>query len=779
MIVIHAVGIAGYLWLRTSLPQIGGELTLSGLDAPVVIERDRYGIATIRAGTDHDAYFALGFTHAQDRLFQMEFTRRLGTGRLSEIVGNATLETDRFMRLMDFHRQAEAQLAAASPPLLAALDAYAAGVNAYMATHGGAWPPEFYVMRLELEPWQPVDSLIWGRLMALQLSGNWGSEYLRARLAKKLTDEQLDWLWPASGDRDVARTMPPANSIAEMAPLPAFPGVPDLLAGASNAWAVSPSRSASGGALLAGDPHLAIRLPGYWYLARIVTPDWTLAGATAPGVPLLIIGHNENVAWSFTTTHGDTQDLFLERTDPEDPDRYLTPDGSMPFSVRHETIMVRNEAVPFDIRSTSHGPVVSDIGIADALADDDTVVALAWSCLDEDDRTADALFQMNHATDANALRTALDDFGCPLQNVVYADGGGTIGLAVAGRVPVRRALSGGGQMPATGWSGAYDWIGFIRPEDLPRTDDPAIGWIANANNDVTPPGYPHFIAAQADAPYRIGRIDDVLAAAPGATIDDMTALQTDTLSLAAKELLPPITTLLRGHTSTDLERETLAILDAWNGHVDSNEAGPLILHAFMQEATRAVFADELDDLYGAFGGWNAPLLLRVLNDEPGANGWCDDVATDKTESCGDSLGAAFDAAVASLADSYGDDPSTWRWGAAHIAEFSHAIWGRIPLANRLLTPSVEAPGDTYTVNRGTPAFGTDTARFPDIHAAGLRFAIDMADPSSARYMIAGGQSGNLFSSHYDDLIPLWRDGEYLSIVGEPETTLDLMPAEND
>ncbi|MEX1109573.1 MAG: penicillin acylase family protein, partial [Dongiaceae bacterium] len=524
---------AGYFWLRTSLPQTDGEIILAGIRGPVTIGRDAHGIVTIRAAGDTDAYFALGFAHAQDRLFQMEFTRRLGSGRLSEVLGSATLETDRFMRTMGFRQLAEAQLPLLSPELRAALDAYTSGVNAYLENHDGAWPPEFHALFLEPEPWQPADSLIWGRLMALQLSDNWRSEYLRAGLAATLLPEQLDFLWPAT-ESDQA-SLPDERAIQQAAiePIPALPFGMEMLSGASNAWAVAPARSASGGALLAGDPHLGLQLPIQWYLVRIETPDRIMEGVTAPGVPLIVIGHNDHVAWSFTTTHGDNQDLFLETIDPADPARYLTPDGPRLFEFRHDTIRTRGEDVPLVVRSTRHGPVLSDIGIAEELANDDTVVALAWACLEADDHTPEALFRMNRATDALAFRAALDLFHCPLQNIVYADTAGTIGFATAGRIPVRAALSAGSQMPADGASGAFDWLGYLNEADLPQHVDPARGWIATANDRIVDDAYPHFIAARWDASFRVDRIDQVLAENIRFTIDDMSILQVDTLSLAS------------------------------------------------------------------------------------------------------------------------------------------------------------------------------------------------------------------------------------------------------
>jgi penicillin amidase len=340
-------------------------------------------------------------------------------------------------------------------------------------------------------------------------------------------------------------------------------------------------------------------------------------------------------------------------------------------------------------------------------------------------------------------------------------------------------LSGNGQMPAEGWSGKYDWLGYLPPADLPQAVDPASGWVANANNKVTPPGYPHFIAARWESPYRIDRIDGVLGSLPTAGIDDMTALQTDTLSLAAQQLVPATVAALKDRLESDLARDALDRLARWDGNVNVDEPGPLLLHAFMKEVNRAIFADELGDLFEDYQWWNAPMLLRILAGEPGAEAWCDDISTENPESCADILAAAFETSVSAVADEWGSNPDAWRWGAAHRASFEHPIWSFIPIANRLLTPSVETPGDTYTVNRGTASPYEEDAIFPDIHAAGLRFAIDLADPADARFVIAGGQSGNVLSPHYDDFIELWRDGGFVSIVGPARNTLNLVPIDNE
>jgi len=404
-----------YLWLTTALPQTNGRIVVAGLAAPVEIRRDDAGIVTIRAQGETDAYFALGFAHAQDRLFQMDLMRRVGAGRVSEIVGGEAVGVDRAMRVLGLYRLAEANFPLLPPAVRRALQAYADGVNAYLAWHDGAWPPEFYLLRYRPEPWRPADSLVWGRLMALQLSDNWLQEFLRWRLARRLTPDQLESLWPAMPPGGVAPQTGAAGPL-----FPEMAGIPILgdLPGASNNWVVAGDRSASGKPLLANDPHLGLTAPIQWYLARIETPTWMIAGATPPGVPFTLIGHNGKVAWGVTTTHSDTQDLFIERVLPQNPGRYETPEGPKPFVTREERILVRGGSdVVVTVRETRHGPVISDAGQAD-LGLPGHVTALGWAALRAEDRTPEAVYRMNHAEDADAFVAALRAFESPQQNVV-------------------------------------------------------------------------------------------------------------------------------------------------------------------------------------------------------------------------------------------------------------------------------------------------------------------------------------------------------------------------
>ena len=406
-LVLALLGLGGgWLWLRSSLPKTAGILNLPGLGAEAEILRDPMGLVTIRARSETDASFALGFVHAQDRLWQMDLMRRAGAGRLSEVFGSATIDIDKLMRLMDFYRLAEASYRQLSPPARALLDAYSRGVNAFLEQRRGALPLEFQLLRYAPEPWRPAHSLVWGKAMALQLSNNWQAEALRARLAARLNEAQIDFLWPPypkDAPVTLAESVDPAllPDLASILPWSLMPK------SASNVWALSGAKTASGKPLLANDPHLALETPSVWYLARIETPSLTLTGATAPGVPFHTLGHNGRIAWGFTTTHSDTQDLFIEQA-ADRPGYYRSPEGDKPLKTRKEVFKVKGEdAVEVTFRYSRHGPIISDLrGPAPGK---NQMLALAWPALREDDATPQALYELNRAGSWQEAVAALGD----------------------------------------------------------------------------------------------------------------------------------------------------------------------------------------------------------------------------------------------------------------------------------------------------------------------------------------------------------------------------------
>jgi len=766
-LLLLAAAVGGWFWLRTSLPQTGGTVALDAVSASVEVIRDENDVPHIFAATPEDAYAALGYVHAQDRLWQMETMRRLGAGRLSEIFGEATLPLDRYARTFGLYRLAEAQVARLRPEERKLIDAYARGVNAYLHHHTGALPPEFVLLRHEPEDWRPADSLVWARIMAMRLSRNWSTELLRWRLGRKLDPAQIRQLWPDE-DGDAPITLSdkvraaalPLDSLAATIPA-AFTS-----ADASNAWAVAGDRTDSGKPVLANDPHLGFGAPILWYLAHVEAPGLSLTGATVPGVPLLILGHNGRIAWGMTTTGGDLEDLYLEDVDPVDPDRYLTPDGPQPFLRRTEEIKVRGKrSVALTVRATRHGPVISDLvkdakEVVDSDGNGAQVVALASAALREDDDTARALLRINTASDWSGFVQAARDFGAPQQNLFFAGTNGDIGLIAPARLPVRR--NGNGLAPVSGADGTHDWVGFVPFEAIPRVHNPRSGVIINANNRLVDASYPHLITHDWDSSWRAIRIEELLAGNARHDVAAAATLQMDTLSTAARRLVP---LLLAAPAISPRAKAAVEILRSWDFRMQRDRAAPMIYAAWARHLMEAIAADELGPMYADYGRTRPGFLVAVLTRN---RRWCDDVTTEKTESCNDRIALALNNALDEIAGEQGDDMAAWRWGAVHRADFVHRIFSRVPLIDRLVEMTIETDGGDNTVNRGqTVGFGPNPYRHS--HGAGFRAVYDLSNLARSRFVIATGQSGNPLSPHYRDMLQRWRDGGHIEIAADRDT----------
>ena len=793
MIVGICVGV--YTIARLSVPDWDGGATLTGLRAEVVVERDIYGIPRIEAQSMADAYRALGYVHAQDRMFQMEMNRRVGAGRLAEILGSSALPFDRLMRVMGFYPMAESTVTALSRAPRAAIEAYTQGVNAWLANRQGPLPPEFLLLRIDPEPWRAADSVVWGMLMALQLSDNWRTEVVRARIASHLTPEQMADLWP-SMDRQSATTLTRSfqdyccrdaaifTRLAEAIPGLDGGGAPFAYASASNEWVVSGAHTETGSPLLANDPHLGFTAPGLWYLAEIVTPELSMSGATVPGVPVVLLGHNRHIAWGFTTTHADVQDLFIERIDPADPLRYLTPDGSEPFELRREEIFVRGAEAPeiLMVRETRHGPVISDISDdAAALAGEGELIALAFTALAPGNMTTEALYDLNWATNWTEFTEALENYHAPIQNIAYADVDGHIGFYAPGRLPIR--AGGNGMQPVPGWTGEFDWRGFAPFAAMPHRLDPPDGRLVNANNRVVADNYPYQVAVDWPDPQRAERINALLDENRAAGVETFLAMQTDIVSLAARELLPLLIerAVSAGDIPADSALETaLGRLGAWDGRMDRTLPEPLIFTAWLSELGPGLYGDELGEFAPTYRRIR-PQVLRTLLSERMV--WCDDVTTAVTEDCDFVVRAALSRALGLLDEELGGAIADWRWGDLHRARFSHQIFGRVPLLRDLIDIEIETDGGEFTINRGSHLTGTGRGPFTHIHGPGYRAVYDLDNLANSRMVIATGQSGHVLSRHFDDLTRIWRDGEYLTLGrrsrgqnGFPASTFVLSPA---
>ncbi len=738
LIVLLSVG-GGYGWLASSLPKTKGEINTSGVTSKVQISRSADGVPTIRAENWTDAWAGLGFVHAQDRLWQMESLRRFALGQLSEVLGPSTVELDIQQRRLDFARLTEAQLGRLQPETRDALSAYARGVNAFLESHGGALPPEFLALRFSPEAWQAADGLLWGRLMAYQLSGRWRNDVQRPELAARIGLLKAQDLWPG------LKALPQLR--AQLGPPPAPTHAPPI--GASNAWAVSKD----GKALLAGDPHLGLSIPGVWYLARIEVGEEYVEGATAPGSPFVIIGRNNTVAWSFTTNEADLQDV-MHVTDVDVTERITA------------SVAVKNNAPrEVDLVFASGAPVVMG-GLLDGGGKDG--LALLATALSPSDTTPAALHGLNMAGTVDEALEALWSFHAPLQNVTIADSAGHIALAVAGLIPDRSDMDGRFPLP----NAKVPWRTVHGLDAVPPVVDPGTGFVANANERQPQMDEAVFeIQGRWPPAVRAQRARALLAASNTIDMAQMTAMQLDLRDgsfVAWKDLLPK----LPGDGIYGAARDALSL---WQGEMRRELAPPLIYATWMAHLKQRLFADELQ---GGFGEARSidPAKMRELIDEDSV--WCDNVGSIETEDCAGIVETSFKAAVDALVRTYDDDMADWRWGTAHKARFEHSLLSRLPYGYLLFDRDIETDGGDRTLNRGASRSSAGLAGvFDHVHGPGFRAVHDMAGGPS-KYMAVPGQSGNPLSDHYADLMTRWRDGDYLTFNAETATALTLIPAQN-
>lgn len=752
LILLIAALIAGVVWL--TLPGTTRTAAIPGLSGKVDITYDADRVPRIRAGSEMDAASALGFVHASDRMFQMELMRRAASGRLSEILGSATLPIDRMMRTLGLRHRAVADFATLPADTRAMLEAYARGVNARIELKGRFAAPEFLVLGGP-EKWEPTDSLLWAKTMGLWLSMNWRQELSRQALAGKVPAAMLDQLWPRQSGVERPDAMNPpqmrfAAAAARLAAvLPHFPAPFTGPQSASNEWAVDGRHTASGAPLLAGDPHLAFGFPGIWYLARMDMPNRVLAGATAPGVPFLVLGHNGKIAWTFTTTGADVQDIFIES--PAGPGEYQTPDGSKPFVVREERIKVRGkDDVVLTVRETRHGPVISDLDHPDG-----PVMAVAMGNLQPDDTAAAGLLALNRAGSVDEAGAAAEVIRSPVQNLLVADAK-TIGLFVTGRVPIRKA--GDGSAPVPG-DGSHDWIGWASGEQLPHSVTPANGRLVNANEPVWPADFPVFMGRDTFGDWRAKRIRELLEKSDRHTAADFAAMQMDVLDPFARQVLPILLTV---PVADGAAAKALGLLRDWDGSAVMDSPAPLTFNAWME-----AFYDAVLHHAGLTAGVGAPVsdfVASVL--APQGAHWCDG-------DCRPLLRDSLSAAIKDLSGRLGADPSAWRWGDAHQSVFAHPVLRSIPVLGSFTTISVPSPGDDNTLNRG----GMNRA-LQSVHGASYRGVYDLADLDRSLFMITPGQSGNPFGSHARDFVLRWRNGATITlgpVAGRITGTVELTP----
>ena len=739
LVVLVVSGIScGNLYLRSAtLPEKNGVLELEGLRQPVEIRREANGVPHIAARNEEDLLFALGVVHGQDRLWQMEFQRRTGAGRLSEVLGESTVDQDRFLRTWGFYRAAERAYENLSPGGRRSLDAYVAGINAYLDSDPGL-PPEFRLLGHQPEPWRPADVLVWAKMMSFDLSNNYDTELENRRLRSRgLSPGRIRELTPPYPEdaptvlRDATPAPPDGEEARLGALLEQYRAQPKFVE-ASNNWVVSGERTASGEPLLADDPHLGLQSPSLWYLAHLESPTLEAVGATLPGLPGVVIGRNDRIAWGVTNVGADVQDLYvLDET--SDGRGYRYAGGVEPYRTREEVIRVKGaEDITLDMRETVHGPVVSGV-VGDTAAEaDGAPLALRWTSLESEDRTLESYLSVNRAGSWEEFNEALRDYKAPAQNFVYADVEGNIGYVAPGAYPIRREEH-TGLYPAPG-GGEWDWRGPVPFEEWPRSFNPEGGFFITANNKVTSEDYPHSLSLEWAEPYRAERIRRMIGERKDLTAQDMVSIQQDQHSLLYKDFRP---VLERLEPRSGRGREWKRRLLSWDGDARPGSREAAVFAAWYAELTRLP-ADEVGTEH-----WDEPrYLIRALNQGDPACGSVEKCRAYASEALGRALGRP------GIGDS--------AWGLPHQAVFEHPVLSETPLA-RFSDKKVPFGGDSSTVNVGHYDFET----LQMSHGPSYRHVVDLADLENSLYIHAPGQSGNLLSGHYDDLLDLWRRGIYL------------------
>jgi len=779
---VMAIGMVYYLASR-SLPNYDAVVLVPGISNTIEIVRDNANVPHIFADSDADVFHGLGFAHAQDRLWQMMMLRRTAQGRLSELFGSATADVDSFIRRLDIYRLAVQSVEAQDATTIAALEAYAAGVNARLdqinAEALGRGAPEMFLFNTALAPWRPADSLAVAKLMGLQLSGHMSEEILRARVSLALDDPArlADILPDVPGPGvaslpEYASLMPGATpSFAGLneQPHPLSPFRPRGLAGASNAWAAAASRSASGGTLLANDPHLGFSAPAVWYLARLSLQSGAVIGGTIPGMPVVLTGRSDNLGWGLTTAYVDDQDVFIEELNPDNPNQYRTPDGFKDFETRDSILRIEGaDPVTLTLRWSDNGPILpGSFRNLETVTPPGHVAALSWTVLSPSDTSVQAGLRLMMAQTVAEAISAAEGHIAPAQNLTLVDRS-SIAMKTIGAVPRRDAAhQSQGRMPSLGWRPENRWQGRMTYQSNPGFVAPVGGILGNTNNKTIDRPFPNHVSFQWGDTQRVQRWRRLMQAREVHTRDSFVEAQLDTVSITARTLLPFMGAELwftgeaaPAGTPERQRQRALALLAEWNGEMNEHWPEPLIYAAWLRALQDRLVRDELGPLADALTHPEPLFIERVFRDIDGASVWCDVRQSAPIETCADMARFALDDALVWINETWGSQLESLRWGDAHQATHDHQVLGEVPVLRSFVNIRQSTSGGDNTLQRGLTS-GTGRNPFHNVHGAGYRGVYDFADPNSSVFVISTGQSGHFLSRHYDDLAQLWRRGEYI------------------
>jgi penicillin G amidase len=742
---VFVIIIGFFIYLSRLLPETNGEIKLSSLKAPVTVVRDEYGVPHIQAENEHDLFLAQGYVQAQDRLFQMDLSRRQASGRLSEVIGKAAIDRDKYFRTLGLRRAAEASYNQYSEQGKNTLEWFAEGVNLYIKEmkEANKLPFEFTILGYKPEEWTAVDSLTIGKYMAFDLGGNWEDQAFRQYLLQNFPEDKAYDLFPSypkdapyiisKNEIDFGKTLSSAV-------------IPHEFNGSNN-WVVSGSKTKSGKPILADDPHLSLGTPSIWYQMHLESPDLNVSGVIFAGIPGIILGHNESIAWGVTNTGPDVQDLFIEKRNPNNQEEYLFMDKWEKATIIEEPIKVKDgETIDYQVTVTRHGPIISEFA---ADTGKDMELALQWTAL-EPSPELEAVLNMNKANNWEEFEKALEKFHTPTQNFVFAAIDGTIAYKANGKIPIRK--KGDSLLPVPGWTGEYEWEGYIPFNELPKVINPEEGFISTANNKVVSDEYPYHISHNWAQPFRQMRIQEFLMEKETITIKDMQRLQMDQMNLQAKEFVPILLKQLPNNLSPQ-QKEVVQVLEKWNYQDNIDMSAPLIFHLWMKNIKATLLEDEIpDEMMQLFGGQKQAvdeLLRRAAEGNPGP--WM--ISKGGLEAV---LDTSLKATISEIKNMYGGKMEDWKWGSYHQVQFAHPLSAVKPL-NYLFNfeSSIPVGGSSVTVQAAS--YNQDGIVN---HGGSWRFVIDAADFTKGYHLVGPGQSGHVLSKWYHNQMEDWVSGEY-------------------
>ncbi|WP_100012443.1 penicillin acylase family protein [Lentibacillus sediminis] len=741
----------GNAYINKSLPELEGTLTLPVLENEVTVVTDANGVPHIKAENEHDLYVAQGYVQAQHRLFQMELSRRQASGTLSEVVGEGMVEQDKYFRSLGLRRAAEESYDTYSEESKDVLQAFADGVNTYIqeAKETDSLPVEFTLMGTEPADWTPLDSLTIGKYMAFDLGGHWERQAFNYYLLNRYDEEKAYELFPSYPENKptiIGEEEVDVASSFEHAVIPhSFNG--------SNNWVVSGEKTESGLPLLADDPHLGLATPSIWLQMDLEAPDVQVSGVIFAGVPGIILGHNQDIAWGVTNTGPDVQQLYLEKRNPDNPEEFLFEGEWEQAEIIDEPIHVKDgETIDYQVVETRHGPVISEFA---GDSGQGTVMSLRWTAL-EATTELEAILEMNKAGNWNEFEEALEKFHVPAQNFVFASKDGTIAYKANGKIPIYENGD-NALLPLEGWEAENEWDGYIPFDELPTVVNPEKGFIATANNKIAGEDYPYHISNVWAQPYRYERIAEVLEAGSDLTIEDMQALQMDQMNLQAREFVPVFIEALQGVELAHGEAEALELLGEWDYQDAVGKAQPLIFHHWMDEIEKLMYQGGIGippDVMELFSG-RAQTTDQLLREAISGEG---SIWVEERGGLQELLLTSLSETVDHLAEEYGEELTAWQWGNYHQVQFYHPLSGIHPVLAYFFNNEDPIPVGGSSVTPMAASYDQETGEVD--HGASWRFVIDASNMETGYHIVAPGQSGHFKSDWYHDQMDDWVEGNH-------------------